>query len=53
MLQEKPIWIKNNQLEQLQNLKEEMNRIFMYHYETNKYFLESLVREVIFFNVFP
>ena len=50
---EKPIWIKNNQLEQLQNLKEEMNRIFMYHYETNKYFLESLVREVIFFNVFP
>ena len=47
----KPFWIKDNKLTLLENLKEDMVRIFTYHYNTNKYFLESLIREILFFDL--
>ena len=47
----KPIWIKDNQLEELQNLTNELVRIFKYHYEINLFFLESILREIQFYNI--
>ena len=36
-VKKKPLWIKDNQLEQLENLKEEMVRIYKYHFFWNLY----------------
>ena len=38
----KPIWIKDNHLERLENLTNELIRIFKYHYEVSLFFLESV-----------
>ena len=47
----KPIWIKDNHLERLENLTNEMIRIFKYHYEISLFFLESILREIQFYNI--
>ena len=47
----KPIWIKDNHFEKLDNLYLEMNRVFRYHYEIYLFFLESILREIQFYNI--
>jgi len=47
----KPIWIKDNHLERLENLTNEMIRIFKYHYEISLFFFESILREIQFYNI--
>ena len=47
----KPIWIKDNHLERLENLTNELIRIFKYHYEVSLFFLESVLREIQFYNI--
>ncbi len=47
----KPVWIKDNHLERLENLTNEMIRIFKYHYEISLFFLESVLREIQFYNI--
>ena len=47
----KPLWIKDNHLEQLENLTNDMVRIFKYHYEINLFYMESILREIQFYNI--
>ncbi len=48
---QKPIWIKDNHIEQLQNLTNELVRVFKYHFEINLFFLESILRELQFYSI--
>ena len=45
----KPTWIKNNKLKYIENIKTEMNRIFLYHIDINSHFKSALIKEIRFY----
>ena len=47
----KPVWIKKDNLKQINILKKEMIKIFKYHIYINDFFLDSLENELFFFSI--
>lgn len=47
----KPVWIKKDNLKQINILKKEMIKMFNYHIYVNDFFLDSLENELFFFSI--
>jgi len=47
----KPKWRKDDKNKQFDTIETEMRRCFTYHISINKYFLESLIKELEFFDI--
>ena len=47
----KPVWIKNDKLRYIKNIKIEMNRTFLYHTDILNHLKKQIVQEINFFKI--